>query len=158
MKDIKNCCCFTGHRIISAENILQISEKLPTIIADLAKDGVTDFISGGALGFDTLAALAVLGERDNNTGIRLILALPCKEQAKYWNKKQVAQYKELLTLADEIIYVSEEYTPECMKKRNEFMVDNSSCCVFFMTHPRGGTASTIKYAIEKEKKLINVMI
>jgi len=158
MKKKENCCCFTGHRYINPEHKNQILKNLPSVIKELADKGVTDFITGGALGFDTLAALIVLSARNNLPQIRLILALPCREQTRGWRKKDVALYNEILRLADEIIYVSEEYTNGCMLKRNRFMVDNSSHCVFYMYSPRGGTAYTVKYALENNLEMHNIMI
>ncbi|MEE1047571.1 MAG: hypothetical protein U0M60_09120 [Clostridia bacterium] len=61
-------------------------------------------------------------------------------------------------LRDEVYYFSEEYTPECMHKRNRFMVDNSTHCIFYMTHMRGGTAYTVRYALESELNMHNIMI
>lgn len=158
MNSRENCCCFTGHRYIANEHIEKLNSTLPDIIKALIKSGVTDFITGGALGFDTLAARSVLKERESNPNIRLVLALPCREQTARWNKKDIAVYNEILGLADEIIYVSEEYTNGCMLKRNRFMVDNSSHCVFYMSAPRGGTAYTVKYALENELEMHNAMI
>ena len=158
MNSRENCCCFTGHRHIANTHIEKLNLALPDIIKGLAKSGVTDFITGGALGFDTLAAMLVIKERDSNPDIRLVLALPCREQTSGWHKKDIAVYNEILSMADEVIYVSDEYTNGCMLKRNRFMVDNSAHCVFYMSSPRGGTAYTVKYALEKELEMHNVMM
>lgn len=158
MKPKENCCCFTGHRYIANAHIEKLNSSLPDIIKGLAKGGVTDFIAGGALGFDTLAAGSVLKERESNPDIRLALALPCKNQTSGWHKKDIDLYNEILSMADEVIYVSEEYTDGCMLRRNRFMVDNSTHCVFYMSSPRGGTAYTVKYALENELEMHNVMI
>ncbi|MBQ3573755.1 MAG: DUF1273 family protein [Clostridia bacterium] len=158
MKPRENCCCFTGHRYIANAHMEKLISNLPDIIKELAESGVTDFIAGGALGFDTLAAMLVIRERESNPDIRLILALPCKNQTSGWHKKDVAIYNEILSLADEVIYVSEEYTNGCMLKRNRFMVDSSAHCVFYMSAPRGGTAYTVKYALENELEMHNAMM
>lgn len=153
----ENCCCFTGHRAISAEHIGKMNKTLPRLITKLADSGIYDFITGGALGFDTFAAKQVLNARKDNPKIRLILALPCPEQAKSWRKKDMLVYNEIKNLADEVIFVSESYDAGCMHRRNRFMVDNSGSCIFYMTSPRGGTAYTVKYAIKNELKLYNIM-
>ena len=158
MNSRENCCCFTGHRHIAKEHIEKLTSNLPAMINGLANGGVTDFITGGALGFDTLAAMAVLKEREHNPDISLILALPCRKQTARWHKKDIALYNEILSLADEVIYVSEEYTNGCMLKRNRFMVDSSAHCIFYMSVPRGGTAYTVKYALENELEMHNAMM
>ncbi len=157
MTERSKSCCFTGHRAISHEHKAVLNKKLPSVIDKLISLGVTVFITGGALGFDTLAAQAVLDAKEKYPEIRLVLALPCKNQAINWNKSQIYTYNNILEKSDEVIYTSEEYTPECMRRRNRFMVDNSSYCVFFMTSPRGGTAYTVRYALEKNLNMINSM-
>lgn len=158
MNSKENCCCFTGHRYIANAHIEKLNTSLPAMIKSLADGGITDFITGGALGFDTLAAKAVLKERESNPGIRLVLALPCKNQASGWHKKDIAVYNEILSMADEVIYISEKYTKGCMLRRNRFMVDNSTHCVFYISSTRGGTAYTVKYALRNELKMHNIMI
>lgn len=151
-------CFFTGHRIIRNEHKEILGTRLNNKIQHLITLGITHFIAGGALGFDTLAANAVIEARNNNPKIILTLALPCKAQTNGWHKKDINEYERILSLADEVIYVSEEYYDGCMQKRNRYMADNSSHCIFYMTSPRGGTAYTIKYAIENDIELHNVMI
>lgn len=158
MNERSKCCCFTGHRIIDSEHSHIISTRLNSMIRELYALGIRDFIAGGALGFDTIAAKAVLALRDELSEIRLILALPCCEQTKGWSKKDSLVYSNILLSADEVHYISEEYTPECMHKRNRFMVDNSSHCIFYMVHMRGGTAYTVRYALEAELDMHNIMI
>ena len=158
MKPKENCCCFTGHRIIKNEHIDILPTKLSLAIKDLFEvHRVCDFIAGGALGFDTVAAEAVLKARNENPALRLILALPCKNQTKGWKDADKLRYENILNQADKIIYVSDNYTPDCMHKRNRFMVDNSAHCIFYMTLPRGGTAYTVRYALESNLKMHNII-
>ncbi len=154
----KDTCFFTGHRIIRSDHKSIITENLKSTIKDLVQKGITHYIAGGALGFDTLAANAVLNERSSNPDIKLTLALPCKNQTKGWKQKDIEEYERLLSLADNVIYVSGEYYDGCMQKRNRYMADNSSHCIFYMTAPRGGTAYTIKYAVDNDLELHNIMI
>ncbi len=153
----EKCCCFTGHRIVPMEHIALIRKKLPVLIKKLTSEGVTDFIAGGALGFDTIAAQCVLEARAENPDIRLILALPCRNQTNNWRSRDILEYNRILALADEVIYVSEQYTAGCMHKRNRFMADHSSHCIFYLTSPRGGTAYTVKYALESRLQLHNIL-
>ena len=53
-------CCFTGHRRIPPEAVAPLRERLEAEIESLIRQGVRYFGAGGALGFDTLAAEAVL--------------------------------------------------------------------------------------------------
>lgn len=84
----------------------RIEKRLDIEVDNLILQGVTDFISGGALGFDQIAASLIIAKRKQRTYIRLIFALPCINQDEHWNDMQKRQYVHLLTEADEIIYVS----------------------------------------------------
>ena len=146
-------CCFSGHRKMSQQNIGQDLENAIEYL--ITEEGVKTFISGGALGFDTLAAFSVISKRDTYD-IKLVLALPCKEQDKFWTAAEKAEYKRLLKLADSVVYVSEAYTPDCMKKRNQYMVDQSQFCICFLENNRSGTGQTVRYAKEKGLQIIRV--
>ena len=53
-------CCFTGHRRIPREALPRLERRLSEELEALAARGVVYFGAGGALGFDTLAAEAVI--------------------------------------------------------------------------------------------------
>ena len=86
MNKIECCCCFTGRRYIDASHLEQLRHNTYEIIKKLSQEGITDFICGGAMGFDTLASQLVLAVRNDIPKIRLILALPCKNQTQGWKK------------------------------------------------------------------------
>ena len=69
--------CFTGHRSIPEEARASLANELDRVIADLYSLGADTFISGGALGFDLIAACRTARFRAENDGVRLVLALPC---------------------------------------------------------------------------------
>ncbi len=120
-------------------------------------EGICNFITGGALGFDTLAAEAVLRLKKEFPQIRLILALPCENQAQGWALAEKIRYEEILLQADEVHCLSKTYTKTCMMRRNRFMVNNSSCCIFYLTRMQSGTYKTVEYAIEQGIKLCNIL-
>lgn len=150
-------CCFTGHRFISKSHISELESKLIELITELSKNGVTNFICGGALGFDTLAAKSVIKCRESNPDIKLVLALPCQNHFINWHKQYIDEFDEIFKDSDIIIYVSDEYYDGCMQKRNRFMVEKSQHCIFYMTTPRGGTAYTVRYALQSELDMHNIM-
>ncbi|MEG2574815.1 MAG: SLOG family protein, partial [Christensenella sp.] len=139
-------CCFTGHRKLPQDKIEQILIRLNQEVDNLISQGVTDFISGGAIGFDQIAASLIVAKKEMGNDIRLIFALPCRNQDMLWSTEQKRLYRGLLDEADEIIYVSEEYTNDCMKKRNQYMVDRSTYCICTLIYETGGTAQTVRYA------------
>ena len=102
-------CCFTGHRTILIIKKVKIQKRLAEEIEHLIQQGVVYFSAGGALGFDTMAALTVLELKKTYTQIRLILVLPCKKQTKCWKEKDIALYNDILEQADKVVYTAERY-------------------------------------------------
>lgn len=148
-------CCFTGHRELPADTS-KIEVLLEEQIRHLMDRGITDFCAGGALGFDTLAALTVLKLKREYKTLRLILVLPCPEQAQKWSAKDKAVYEDIKLRADEVIYSSDAYYKGCMQKRNRDMVDRSCCCICYMTKRKGGTRLTTDYCAQKGVHIINI--
>lgn len=137
-------CCFTGHRILAENEVAPIKESLVWIINLLVDKGVEIFISGGANGFDALAAATVFVLKKKFPSLRLIMVLPYFKQG-LWSE-----------IADEIIYVSEHYDSGCFLKRNRFLVEHSAFCVCYLNKTSGGTAYTVEYARKKGVQVINL--
>lgn len=108
--------------------------------------GYENFITGGAMGFDTMAACRVIAARKRYGGIRLILALPCRTQTEKWPMEDVKLYRRILGMADEAIYLADFYSRECYYVRNDWMVDHSQVCISYLTKNRGGTLYTVNRA------------
>lgn len=148
--------CFTGHRKIPPEKLKGISWRLKTILVQLIEDGYLYFGAGGALGFDTLAAQAVLDLKQQYPQIKLILVLPCLSQANSWSEKDKQMYEYIKEQADKVVYTSQEYTRGCMHKRNRHLIDNSSACITYLTESKGGTAYTVDYAQKHGLTVFNI--
>lgn len=146
MENREQSCCFTGHRIIPKEEYAEVTRRLQWEIVRLIGEGVRYFQAGGALGFDTLAAQTVLRLKKSFPSIQLILVLPCKTQHQYWKAKDSFLYQKILKSCDRAIYISEEYTKDCMYRRNRYLVDHSQYCICYQTKSSGGTAYTVNYA------------
>lgn len=149
-------CCFTGHRNLPVACQKELAEKLEETIVRLIQDGIQFFEAGGALGFDTLAAQAVLRVKEKHPAIKLSLIFPCLTQTRGWTETDVKEYERIKGLADEVIYTSQKYIRGCMFKRNRYLVDNSSICVCYLTENTGGTAYTVRYAKKQRLKIINL--
>ena len=155
---ITETACFTGHRHLPADILDTVSFSLDCAISEAYKIGYRRFICGGALGFDTLAALRVIEFRKTNTDVRLILAIPCGDQSIRWPKYDQNIYRYICRQADERIILSTEYYPGCMQKRNRYMVEHSSLCICYLYSFRGGTAYTVRYAASRNINIINLAI
>ncbi|MBQ9757444.1 MAG: DUF1273 family protein [Clostridia bacterium] len=149
-------CCFSGHRSLPAEYENKIRCTLEKVVCHIAGIGYTEFISGGALGFDLLAAEVIIEKKKSIPQLKLIMALPCRDQNMKWSEADKRRYEKVLSCADEIIYVTEKYCTGCMHLRNKFMVENSSMCIAYKTRRNGGTSHTVDYAKEKGLGIINI--
>lgn len=108
-------------------------------------------ITGMALGIDQLFAKIAV---ENN--ISFIAAVPCLGQENKWPHKSQLIYKQLINKAKEIITISEYYTPSCMQRRNEWMVDNCDILIAVWDGTNGGTANCVKYAKSIHKTIIRL--
>ena len=161
MKQIENnkiaeTVCFTGHRGIPKTEALYIPGKLKKQLEELIESGAFRFRAGGAVGFDTVAALSVLELREKYPHIMLDLILPCRDQTKSWNEIDKRVYDYIISQATSIEYVTERYTSWCMHERNRRLVNGSQVCIAYLTHSSGGTAYTYSYALEKGLTVINI--
>ena len=150
-------CFFTGHREIEAAHAPMLASALDQTLEKLISNGVTVFRAGGAIGFDTVAALKVLEKKRKYPFLRLELYLPCRSQAAKWPEYDKYIYEYTLKNSDAVIYTSEEYTRGCMHLRNRRMADGSDFCVAYMYKSNGGTAYTVDYAAKKGIKTINLV-
>jgi len=162
---ILNAACFTGHRpqhlpinpANDKEGFSRLLKELENKILYIHKSlGITDFISGMALGVDTYAAKAVLNLRDSGLNVRLICAIPCRSQDIFWGPKLQQQYKMILRQADRVFCLSDAYTESCMQERNVFMVNNSAIVLAVWDGTNGGTANAVKYAKKSGVPVIRI--
>lgn len=157
-------CCFTGHRPQSLpwgfneqdDRCLKMKEKLRTQIINAINKGYNIFICGMALGFDIICTEQVLELKKQYTQIKIIGALPCKTQAKFWSKKDKLRYKSVLTKLDSIRCIYNHFIGNvCYLERNKYMINNSSLVIALFNGQDGGTKNTINYA---KKQKIDIVI
>ena len=154
MTENRIACFFTGHRTLPMNKIKKVVCNLDCEIERLIAKGVTSFISGGALGFDQIAASLIAAKKEMGKNIRLIFVLPCKNQDALWSEKQKTLYRGLLYEADEIVYVSEQYDSYCLKKRNYYMVENSAHCICALAREKAGQARPSAMPVKKACRLL----
>ena len=160
---VEKSCAFTGHRpkkfpwgyYETDARCLALKKTLSEQIAKLADAGYTDFFSGMAEGVDTWAALAVLALKKENPALKLHCILPCEGQADQWSASARERYASIVEQGDSIVYISREYSKDCMLKRNHYLVDHTACLLaVYNGERRGGTAMTVRYASKLGRKII----
>ncbi|NBH80906.1 DUF1273 family protein [Clostridiaceae bacterium] len=158
-------CAFTGHRPSkfpwledeSDSRCIALKAALSAQIAELAHNGVTQFLSGMGEGVDIWSALTVLELRKENPALKRNCILPCITQAGGWSDSARELYDWILDQADSRVYVNREPTRNCMMERNRFMVNHLTVLLAVCKNigeRRGGTAATTRYAQRTGKEII----
>lgn len=154
---LSQTCCFTGHRDISPDALLDIEKRLVNELRALISQGVIYFGAGGARGFDALAAQAVLGLRETEfPQIRLILVLPCEGQTRGWSTHDISLSENIRARANKTVCLAPHYYAGCMQRRNRYLVEHSGVCLCYLTREGGGTAGTVRYARGRGLRVINI--
>ena len=163
---LEKTCAFTGHRPKSfpwkydeaARDCVLLKKVLTAQIIALTNRGVTDFLSGMALGVDLWSAQIVLDLREKNPALNLYCILPCENQEVKWSAPMQEQYRSILGQANDVVYVDRAYNRECMLKRNHYLVDHASILLaVYNGVRRSGTGATVRYAqkLGREIYIIN---
>ncbi len=148
--------CFTGHRNIENLNSSQLTAAIIKIVRELVEMGIYRFYSGGAVGFDLVAASAIISLKNEIPHLKLIFALPFKNHFTRWSQKDKILFSKLSAFADEIVYVTDSKVKFAPILRNRYMIDRSSVCIYYLRRKTGGTHHTVQYAKRKGLSLIPV--
>lgn len=169
-------CSFTGHRPdklygynLYNRQYTQLNGLLYRLCEKLIqKCEITEFISGGAIGFDMMAFEQVK-QLGSTYEIENSLAIPFRKQDCKWYKSDRDKYNDYKEIADKIYYVDQtegyqprgnvvgEYSAAKMQLRNQFMVDNSDYVVACWDGvKKGGTWNCINYALKNNKKILHI--
>lgn len=161
---------FTGHRPdklygydLKNDKYLKLNKFLEKILEEkIINEGYDTFISGGALGFDTVAFLSVKNLKKKYPNIKNIMAVPFENQHSKWSLKDVNLYNWMKNIADEVVFVDnlENYNrtdanigmfhKDKLMIRNEYMVDNADLLIALWDgNNKSGTANCVKYAKNK---------
>ncbi len=166
--------CFTGYRPKDMFGYQITPYKIMRqYLKDIAlyfyrEKNTKNFLTGGAQGVDQLAFWAIYDAKKEAPDIKNILYLPCKEQDGTWAETgpfSKEEYKKMLQVADEIVYVSNEpyRFPKQMLDRDETIVRQSDYVIgvlqkgeAFQSMRHSGTAATMRYAKATGKILYKI--
>ena len=155
-------CAFTGHRPQhlpfgmneSDERCVRLKEILKEEIINLIEaENVTHFITGMALGVDLYAAEIVLDLKARYPSITLESAILCETQAVKWSAAQRERYYDIAAQCDKETMLQSHYSPDCMDKRNRYMVDHADVLIAVWDGSPSGTGKTVRYAHQQGKSV-----
>ena len=143
-------CCVTGHRDIPEEQMGRIQKLLRQEILAAIEDGYTHFISGFAAGADLLFA-DIIAELKEIYPITLEAAIPYPGRMKTPDET----FQRLIRCCDTVKIHSDTYFKGCYMRRNRYLVDQSQRVIaVYDGRPTGGTAATVRYAKEKDVRVV----
>ena len=160
----ENTCCFSGYR---PEKLpwgtneddalcLALKEKLTDTLRRVYFSDIRHFICGMARGCDTYFCEAAIRLREDYPCVTIEAAIPCEGQSDGWRDEDRERYDRLVVQCDYRTYVSLEYTKDCMKRRNRYMVKNSSVLIAVFDGKIGGTMYTRNYAARRGIQIIEI--
>ena len=159
---------FTGPRPnkLVGYNEANYSEFIPELTALLSQFGDdTEFICGGAQGFDQLAFAAAYALKQTHPNIKVKVYVPFEGQERLWKPTGIFgkdKYREQLQQADEVRYISDVKADakygeivRALFKRNEAMVNDADMVIAlyptdYWRMDTGGTAGCMRYALGKK--------
>lgn len=116
------------------------------------KRDIEAVISGMAIGWDTWLAETAL-----KLDIPVWAYIPFPNQADKWPAASQLRYDSIVSRAETVLCVTQEYTKDCFFKRDDLMVDHSDT-ILALWNPEqtyGGTYHTIQYAKKSKKHVLN---
>lgn len=157
MERFEKACSFTGHRALPQGKGREIERRLEDVTAKLYHHrGVRRFASGGALGFDLLAAETVLRLRAVLPDVELLMALPFPDYDRFWPYRDILRARSIVDRADGVVYVQKEGASGGYFARNRFLIDHATVCVAYLNKMSGGTFYTVNYARERGVEVVNL--
>ncbi|MBQ8684515.1 MAG: hypothetical protein IJ518_08400 [Clostridia bacterium] len=145
---------FFGHRYI--DNILKIEELLVEQIRMLiAEKDYVEFLVGRHGDFDQCVSSAVLRAQKayHDANSSLVLVLPYLTAECRNNQKQFEDYYSHIEIAHA---AANSHPKAAIRLRNREMVDRSDLVICYIEKKHGGAWQAVKYAIENNKKIINL--
>ena len=166
MPEKEKTCAFTGHRPNklpwggneSDERCLIFKRTLYDAVRSMYDGGVRHYICGMAKGCDLFFAEAVLALRDEKPDVTLEAAIPYEGQSKAWDTADRARYFKILENCDMQTVVQQYYSPNCMQRRNEYMVDCAGVLIAAYNGSSGGTRNTLLYAMRRDIQIIEIAL
>ena len=145
-------CALTGHRVLGKDFNEMV---LRDTFARLIQEGVTVFLCGMAVGFDTVCC-RLLYELRKEYAITVVACIPFAGQENKFSKKKKKTYEEYTRLSDEKVILYDAYTPGVYFGRNRYMIDRCNVVLAYLHTERGGTHYTVEYAKKKNKQIIYI--
>ena len=157
-------CCFSGHRPgklpwggnESDARCVDLKKRLWDAMEAAYEEGYRHFICGMAQGCDFYFCELALQLRRKYGDVSVEAAIPCPTQCQGWSAAEQQRWRRLVDACDYETLVQENYTPDCMLRRNRYMVDHASLLIAVHDGQSGGTRRTIEYAMRRGLDVVDI--
>lgn len=147
---------FTGHRTIRTDRYA-LSVSLNEEVRFCYENGIRFFYVGCAVGFDMMAAYAVLEQKKQYPDMVLIAVVPYAGQDRYFKTEHKQKYADILHHADKVVVLSENYYSQCYAHRNDYMISHACRLIAYWDRKSaGGTSYTFNKAQKKKMVIHNL--
>ena len=166
MDSEQTACTFTGHREEKLPwksneidpRCVKLKEQISDSVESVYRSGIRHFICGMATGGDMYFCEAVMALRASHEDVTLEAAIPYERQSEGWSEALRKRYAKLVADCDYYTLVQKDYSPDCMMRRNRYMVDNSSVLIAAYGGKPGGTMNTLLYALRRGLEIIELSV
>ena len=154
---MKSCAIF-GHQI----DRLNASEKrLRTILyCEILTANMNEFevfITGLDRGVDMMAANEVLSLREKASEVKLICAVPYEGFERTWPERDRREYERIISEADEVIYMGEEYVPGCYQECRRWRLEHASRIIDIRDGSAEGLSGKVLYTWDDDTDMYAIV-
>ncbi len=160
-------CCVIGHRNIGYTDCL--SNRINKVFKELICDGTDTFLFGSKSDFNSLCLDCLSELKEDYTHIKLIYVRAEFPYIDQWYETRLLRLYDDTYMPERVVRAGKAAYLE----RNFHMIDRSDICVFYYDEnyipekratnngasirtPRSGTRSAYRYAITKNKRVVNL--
>jgi uncharacterized phage-like protein YoqJ len=166
MRARQSACSFTGHRPgklpwgsdESDPRCVDLKRRIRDAVESAYAQGYRHFLSGMAMGCDLYFCECALALRAKHPEVTVEAAIPCPAQSGDWPEEERTRYRALVSACDYETLVSARYSPECMQRRNRYLVDHASLLIAAYDGTPGGTQYTIQYAMRRGIPVVDLAV
>lgn len=154
-------CFFTGNRMHTeirnsnnCSDLILLKEIIRQLFINAILNGYNNFISGVAMGFDTICAEIVIELKEKYPEVTLEIAIPYETYTVKWNDNDKERFFNIVAKCDKETMLQTRYTIDCNIKRNKYMIKKSDFIVVVNNGKHDYILQMINYAKKLKKRIV----
>lgn len=130
----------------NSQMIKVLKSFLYKAMLDSVEEGYNCFITGFTEGIELWAGEIVLDFKAQKKDVRLVVVSPYNDYVSRFRNAEKFMAGNITLKADQIVHISEKYTPGCIKQRIEYMLDRSGKLITVAPKDSARKGTAINYA------------